>query len=26
VIRQEDYDMLNHWEHRHGPKDKPGKG
>jgi hypothetical protein len=26
VIRKEDYDMLNHWEHRHGPKDKPGKG
>ncbi|HKB04148.1 MAG TPA: hypothetical protein VKD90_18135, partial [Gemmataceae bacterium] len=19
VIRQEDYDMLNHWEHHHGP-------
>ena len=26
VIRQEDYDMLNHWEHRHGPKDERGKG
>jgi hypothetical protein len=25
VIRQEDYDMLNHWEHRHGPKDRAGK-
>jgi hypothetical protein len=27
VIRQEDYDMLNHWEHHHGPKDgKSGAG
>jgi hypothetical protein len=27
VIRQEDYDMLNHWEHPHHSKDaKPGAG
>jgi hypothetical protein len=26
VIREEDYDMLNHWDHHHGPKDKPGQG